>query len=285
MKEKWIKIYNLIGLLVCFALASHAQQVFRKQAPLNTVPADGFYQVNLSPALTAWLQPDLRDIRLLNKDGQQVPYILKTDQQALQEKPLPSPALRQTDSADKHSYIKINFNSPFFIDRLIITVKGPRFFQRQAFIYNDAARGRELQKAFTISSGAETTVPLMTKTAQLLLVIKNDDNPVLQVQAVRAEQLNRYLLAYLEKENNYRLVFQDSLAAAPQYDLAVFTDSIKQQTTTLQHGAIQANIAEGPMATFKRDDNKWMIWVAIGLAIFILLLLTYRLMGEIKKKQ
>jgi len=73
--------HNIFLLLLCFCswLSNQAQQGFRNKAMLDSIPAPGFYQINLSPVVSAALQPDMRDIRIADASGKQVPYILKSD--------------------------------------------------------------------------------------------------------------------------------------------------------------------------------------------------------------
>src|SRR5450432_589587 len=79
--------HNIFLLLLCCCtwINSGAQQGFRNKTILDSIPASGFYQVNLLPAVIAALQPDMRDIRIMDARGKQVPYILKSDLPAFKE--------------------------------------------------------------------------------------------------------------------------------------------------------------------------------------------------------
>ena len=100
-----------------------------------------------------------------------------------------------------------------------------------------------LQSSFTISSDKETVVPVKLKTKKLLFKVSNNDNQPLQANAIDAFQLNKYLLAYLEKNVALtRLVFSDSAATVPSYDLESFKDSIAGNAPNLSYGVIEKNI-------------------------------------------
>jgi len=198
--------------------------------------------------------------------------------------PLPVPALLQKDSVDKYSYVFIQFSNFYFVDRLMLEIRGPKFYNRKVEAYTGHIGSQVLLGSFTISSDKEPVLSISAKTNHLLLKISNDDNPPLQINNITAFQLNKYLLAYLEKNNAYQLMFGDSAAIAPVYDLESFKDSIAGNASVLHYGAIEKNISAGKKSIQEPNDNKAIIWIAIGAAIFILLLLTYKLTGEIKNK-
>jgi hypothetical protein len=386
----------------CLLSGGSAQTSFRKNVRLDSTKTPGFYQVNLSPAVCAALQQDMRDIRIIDATGKQVPYILRSDlpifkdskftglpvisvrketdrqthivientlRQPLHELlliikntdadrsvtlsgsddnkswfvikeqiylarsfsgttdrsvqsldfpasnyhyfkiiingkdvlpvnivkagiyeeslragkylPLPGTFILQKDSSDKYSYVYIRFNDFYFIDRLVIQVKSPRFYKRNAGIYTGNGT---LLGSFVISSEKEPVFPVDVKTNEILLKIRNNDNPPLQINNAAGYQLNKYLITYLEKPGVYRLLFSDSTATVPEYDLETFKDSIAANITLLRYGSIEKNILPAKKIVPRETDSRKLIWMAIGIAIVMLLLLTYKLTNEIKNK-
>jgi hypothetical protein len=65
----------------------------------------------------------------------------------------------------------------------------------------------------------------------------------------------------------------------PKYDLAFFQDSIPLQLTTLEHGKVLAN----NQVISATSNKNWWIWPAVIIMMIALTLLTYRLMGDIRK--
>ncbi|HSC39632.1 MAG TPA: hypothetical protein VLD19_17225, partial [Chitinophagaceae bacterium] len=108
------------------------------------------------------------------------------------------------------------------------------------------------------------------------------DNPPLRFAAVAPFQLNRYLLAYLEKGKAYTLRFGDSTAQTPVYDLQYFKDSIGSAVMPLAYGKPERNKPEAPAPA--PPGNRWLIWVALGAACIVLLLLTAKMLGAINKR-
>ncbi|ALI99344.1 DUF3999 family protein [Rufibacter tibetensis] len=75
MKSKLLLLFA--GLLRCY-LPAYAQD-FAWQAQLAPASQQGYHRILLSPQVTGYSQPNLEDVRLFNPNGQQVPYLLRTE--------------------------------------------------------------------------------------------------------------------------------------------------------------------------------------------------------------
>lgn len=63
--------------LVC--LCARAQtEGYRYSAALDTIRSSGFYNIVLTPELTAHLKADLSDVRIVNAEGRWVPHVVRT---------------------------------------------------------------------------------------------------------------------------------------------------------------------------------------------------------------
>jgi hypothetical protein len=71
------KTSSLFLFLVLAVLQSKAQ-TFKSKAPIDSIPHSGFYQILITPALSSLMAIDGKDIRIIDKKQQQVPYIIKT---------------------------------------------------------------------------------------------------------------------------------------------------------------------------------------------------------------
>ena len=121
--------------------------------------------------------------------------------------------------------------------------------------------------------------------SMLQLVIQNDDDPPLAVKSIDSFNLNLSVIGYLNKAQKYELVFGDSVANSPNYDLKFFADSLDRNLTLLSTGAVVTNPLYQTAKT-KADQQfpAWIIWIAIALVLIILALLTYKMTKEIAKK-
>jgi hypothetical protein len=405
MKKSLNKSFYILGLIF-FAGNSWGQSNFNWQAKLDSVKTAGSYQINLQPFLTACLQPDLRDVRILDVQGNMVPYIIRSDLPSFKETDfselpilsnqkgadkqthivienknkgslqelllliknteasryvslsgsedsvhwfvikeniflnklftadtdrllqsidfpvsnyryfeitilgknvlpvnilkvgiyensfingqyltLPNPGMIQKDSNDKCTYIMLQFNKHYFIDRIELDLEGSKYFKRRLEIFSGVIGNSRLLTAEFISSGKPIVLNPDIKSNHLLIKIHNEDNPPLHVIGIRSFQLNRYLLCYLENGKQYRIVCGDSSATVPSYDLVAFKDSISSNAAVIQHGKLEKINTIIPAAKKAATNTNVYMWLAIGVACIILLLLTIGLTKEINKRK
>ncbi len=197
---------------------------------------------------------------------------------------LPPPTLLQKDSSNTYSYVFIKFDNNYFIDQIRLGISGSKFYKRDMEMYSGNIGKEILLGNFVLSQETAPVYEVHTKTDHLLLRITNNDNPPLKIDHIAASQLNRCLYTYLEKGNTYQLVWGDSAAIAPNYDIAAFSDSIGN-ATALGVGKIRLHEWEKTTATpGKNNWSKWWLWLIIGAVTVLLLFLTFTLTKEINKR-
>ena len=407
MQTNLLAKYILSMLFGCFIKSGNAQLAFQYKAELENVQTAGFYEIVLLPTVTAKLQPNFADIRIINAKGKQVPFMLQSDVKlpphytslkelpvlsnqkesdklthviienslnipvsslvlfikntevtryvtvagsdntkewyVIKERvalnnlftdsaesvahellfpysnyryfkliihgadvlpfnivkvctqghvvspgknyiPIPSPSIEQKDSSDQFSYVTIRFNDFYPINKLNLKVSGSRFFRRTLHIYNKDGLPIE-NGTVLLTSNAPPVYALDIKTNQLLLKINNEDNPPLKIDEVSAFQLKWHLLTWLEKDSGYKIVFGDSLARAPGYDLEFFKDSIKSMPLSLKYKAPERNNIAEQKENTSVLSSKAIMWVVIGVVLSLLLFFTFRLTKEISRKK
>lgn len=197
-----------------------------------------------------------------------------------------APIILQKDSTDKKSYISLKFNEAYHIDKLNIEVEGPKFFRRNTSIYFDNFHSTKTPYTFFISSNFTDAFLPSVPSKELLLLINNEDNQPLKIKSANAYQLNQYLLTYLEAGKKYQLVFGDSLAEAPVYDLNFFKDSIGKNPPELTITSIEAtNTVNAPaIAQPKSNKSNILLWCIIGATVVLLLLFTFKMVKDVNKR-
>lgn len=200
-----------------------------------------------------------------------------------------------TNPQEKRTYIKLRTVDNQIIDKLELSMKGTTFFQRSGFVTTESVRKvkkreerySEHLENFWVRSG-QTTVITFTglKTDNLTLCIENGDNPPLSLDRINTFQLNRYLVAWLTKDQSYSVGFKGKDSAAPSYDLEFFRDSIPAnaqvlKVTSLQTTAAALQVSETP--TF--FTSKTIIWVAIGAVIILLGFMSLKLAREASERK
>jgi hypothetical protein len=195
---------------------------------------------------------------------------------------LPIVKFIQKDSA-KISYIKVEFQLPYQLDKLHLNLKGVKFFSRGITIYQLQGKSRESVVDTTITSTGSQDLYLHTRAKRLEIEIYNQDSPPLVVNGINAFQINRSIVAYLEKGQFYNLVFGDEKAQTPQYDLNSFKDSLPQQLPEINHLSVISNPYYKNMQGKPGSIPKWTIWIAVIIGLAILTMLTLKMMKEVNK--
>lgn len=197
---------------------------------------------------------------------------------------LPAPVLIQTDSSDKRSYIHLHFNETYQVDKLELQVTGPKYYKRRVSFYPGTNVNNASLK-FDVTSKDPASFRLGFKAKDILLVIDNEDNPPLLVENARGWQLNKYLLSYLEKGQSYELLFGDSAAFAPAYDLAFFADSIPSTLQETKPFNVVENHNAPSVKPKQNDSPSIVLWIVIIAVLGLLLFASYKLMSDVERKK
>lgn len=75
----------LVIVAMAFVICVGGQALFTYQAELGNVQQAGFYKIVLDPSVVAKCKDDISDIRILDDNNRQVPYILHADQPSFKE--------------------------------------------------------------------------------------------------------------------------------------------------------------------------------------------------------
>lgn len=212
--------------------------------------------------------------------------------QAIRYEEVPVRYMEQdNDLEKKKSTVWIWPDTMRVIDRISWTISGTPYYQRQARLYTnmqardhkgDFVTRRIILAEFQVNSRHEAVLYLPEiKLDNLILEIENGDNPPLKVDEIKFYQVNRYLVAWLEQGETYKIAFGEDDMPVPNYDLANFRDSIPALLTSVQPGAVQPILsAEEESTTI--FTTKLFIWVAIAVVIVVLGLMSIRMMREAK---
>ncbi|MDB5287138.1 MAG: hypothetical protein JWR05_2087 [Mucilaginibacter sp.] len=183
------------------------------------------------------------------------------------------------------SKVVIQLQDVYPVNKIHLTVAGAKYYRRSVSIYAISGKQHNLISDTLLSSAGTNNFFITTKAKIIELIIANDDNPPLSINAIDVFSLNQSVIGYLTKDQSYNLVFGDPLSKSPNYDLKFFADSLDRNLTLLNSGTVVAN----PL--YQADKNKtdpqfpaWLIWVAIALVLAILALLTHKMTKEIGKK-
>ncbi|MBK0380702.1 hypothetical protein [Mucilaginibacter segetis] len=191
----------------------------------------------------------------------------------------------QKDSGNISS-VHIRLSNAYTINKIHFDIAVTKFFKRAIAIYAVENQNRTFLGDTVISSAGGNDLYFSARAKQIELEIQNEDNPPLAFENITAYQLNQSLVAYLNKADTYQLLFGDSTAMKPFYDLGYFADSLHLQIPLLTTGKITPNpLYQRKIADSEQHVPKWLIWAAILIVVTILAVLTYKLTKEIGKRE
>ncbi len=204
---------------------------------------------------------------------------------------IPLAKMSTADSVkEKRTYVRLLFEKPQFLDKLEIVVKGSRYYRRTATLSEKRVRKSKkgkrteyfnLLETFELTSGRTAVLELSEVRAQeLLIVIENEDNPPLIIAEVKPFQLNRYLTAWLKKDEQHTVKFGDRNLKVPSYDLAFFKDSIPNQPAVLEVANVTLYKKNETTVSQSFFTSKIVIWVAIVAVMIILGIMSVKLVRE-----
>ncbi len=210
--------------------------------------------------------------------------IYTDDQYSGKYQTLPTPVASQKDSANV-SYLKLKFDENHGINKLHLNISGPKFYKRDIRLYSVDESGSHFIISDQLDSKTTSDILLNARAKQISIEISNQDNPPLKITSATAYQLSQSLLSYLEAGKKYRVIFGDSTAKQPDYDLRFFTDSLNKNLKIAELGVITPNTDRKATAPLKPDFNfTYMMWGAIIIIILALAFFTYKMANEVKAK-
>lgn len=196
----------------------------------------------------------------------------------------------KVDSARmKTSFLILRFDTVQVIDKIILSMKGtPYFLRRGAILQKMQVKSKKKESffynelvQFILSSKQPATIELdRARGNEFVIRIDNDDNPPLEISSVKAFQLNRYLTAWLNKDERYSLNFGDESMQSPTYDIGYFKENIPEEVTTLNASAVHKYVRppDSPRSDF--FTSRIIIWTAIVSVIIALGIMAIKMVRE-----
>jgi hypothetical protein len=202
---------------------------------------------------------------------------------------LSPPNLYSVDSLEtKQTYIKVNFNEKPYLDKITFKVDKPVYYYRMAKIClkKEDKKGRvyyETLDNITLNSNSDLTLYKSDfPYSEFYIIIDNEDNPALENLKIEAYQLNRYLIAYMESEKMYKLVFgNNQIKSRPNYDIDYFKDRVGDDVQLLTTGKIEP--IQYKRKKLVTTSIVW-IWLSVGGVALLLGYMSYKMITEMEKK-
>lgn len=260
--------------------ASIDSRRFSHRRELAVLPSEaGLSRLRLGAEEAAVARADLADLRVVDADGRQWPFLLEPHaEREWRELPRPEPIR----DGRRSIYTLVLPVTPLSPDQLEIDSPVP-FFDRAVRVKGMDEQGAERVLATSrLHRRAEDPRPVTIDigsarvTALTIEVEDGDDAPIELEVRVRVPLHDLYLVA---PKNDYTLLLGDPSGEAPRYELAhVRGVVLAAPSSTVDPGALEPNPRFKPRSRFAAADGLQAgVWVALLAAVAILLALTVRL--------
>jgi hypothetical protein len=201
----------------------------------------------------------------------------------------PTPEFSQVDSG-KLTLIKVTHDKPYQFDQFRFGITRPALYDRVVRVFLEVKPGlintwesRSIAEIKLSSGNLHKPVLPLVKAKTFYIMISNQDNPPLEINAVNTFQRSKQAITFLEKNNAYHLLLENAAAEQPEYDLKEFDKTIPEKPQSLQ--ASQAMAISNPVVASTKKPGDWWIWATIGGVILVLAYLTWGLTKDMNKKK
>ncbi len=215
-------------------------------------------------------------------------YFFKDNDSLKKYTALKMPKITHKDTLNK-TIVTIEQEKSYYIDKIKFSIDGPKYFFRKAEltkkIEHDLQKNGQLyyddiKKDIRLGSDHDNIVYLSGyKAKTLILTIDNKDNNPIRIRRAKIYQKNNFLIAYLQKGQQYFLKYDSPVAKFPVYDLSYFKDKIPKNLPTVK---VRPNKEIGANHKTQKiwDFPTYYLWIAISAVGSILIFLTARIITE-----
>jgi DNA-directed RNA polymerase subunit E'/Rpb7 len=193
--------------------------------------------------------------------------------------------INQKIDSDGNNDVYIDQQEKYPVEGIRVRITSPRFYKRSASLYliDGTDKQRSAVTEFMLSSEDSAWIDLpVSKGLHYRLVVRNGDNPALDIQEIVLMHYRQYIYAYLEAGERYKLWLDDREATKPVYDLEQFRKEVPAQIAELTTSDIMA-VIKPKESSEKATTNRIWMWIAIVLGIGAMSALTMRLLRDMKK--
>lgn len=192
----------------------------------DVVAEPGWARIPLDRSVLARTREDLGDVRLVDAEGRQVPFLLwSTGEEDAWDT---APFTREEKGTTTQLRVPLDGTAPV---ASVLLETSQSVFEREVEILRDAGRATIAIRRVHWQGpqrGGTLSVAIGQRIGDTLLVrIENGDNPPLAIDAVRVTS-PRWELRARVPEGGARLVYGAPGARAPDYDLSLLTEDVRR---------------------------------------------------------
>jgi len=258
---------------------------WRRERVIAPITEEDVYAITLRATDLATLRPDLADLRVVNDDHLQVPFLIDPD---FAEERVPLTVQRGATAPAHRSLYRLapaetlSGDPAPRVSRIEIEVRDA-FFERAARLLPATNQSqREVPFSLTLSRNPPSSRPLVLGTSAPLAVMTlevddGDNAPLDLLSAAAIVRVPR--IVFKAAPGSLRLLLGNRGAEAPRYDIAGLRSELLAYSALAAHaGALVENEGAQPgfLSGFEMAPRGALVWTAIIVAIVALVGLTLR---------
>jgi hypothetical protein len=264
--------------------------------------AEDLYTLTLAPNDLAYLKPDLADLRLVDADGRQVPYVLEPRAVAARIPLTVAAATPRANAARTSAWqltvpasgpetatrtplpladVDLFFADAFFTRPAVLLVPEARAPHGQRPLWQDTLRAARREPGAPPAPRSFALGDLRAST--IGLEVADGDNAPLTLQKAEAV-IWVPRVTFKAAAGTYRLLFANAEATAPTYDLDALRQDVLSYSAipldgpTFQPAAANADHAPGAGAVVQGLARGPLLWGVLGVSLAALIWLTRRIL-------
>lgn len=268
-------------------------RLYRWRRSVHAEPSpEGLVRLRLTPEDVARARPDLADLRLVDGEGRQWPYLL--DRGAAAERLVLPVASVRTEAGSTRYQLELPV-TPIRLSHLEVDPAEPFFDRAAQLVGRRAGTSRDetlvrtqLQRRADAAVADPPPVPLgglgSGALETLALEIEDGDDAPLGFDAVTAK-VPLPALSFVAPAGDYALLLGAEGESAPRYELARASDLVLSVAAgSAKTGHLTANPDYSATAHLGRGSGprRVILWLVLGLAVVVLVALNLRLVRDPK---
>jgi len=214
-------------VVVLFFPVSVFGQHFNAEAPLPPVLKNGFYNIPLPPKVSAWLEPDYRNIRIIDENGKEVPYVIQAEQPTFSNVEFIGYEIEKSSEKDCCTILTVINKERKQLNNIILEVKNAEVVKRATLRGSDDKQSwYALKGEFVLGSFSDNR-----KTSQLSILdfpLSNYEFYQIVINDSTTAPLNIVRAGYYNTNTDYGVYVEIPGVAITQ------ADSVRQKMTFVQ---------------------------------------------------
>jgi hypothetical protein len=242
---------------------------------------NGLSRLVLEAGDLARAQPDLSDVRIVDGDGRQWPFLIDTGLPPMRIGLFTEPLPAENGASRWKLHPQ---DGPLEVVRIELGIDAP-FFDRPFRLLTTDANGRDrvlaqgrLRRDAQRPAAAQIALPPGTRVDEMVLAVDDGNDAPLTLQRAWADVKTAALLV-AAPAGQYALLLGDPAASAPRYELASVRELIGVMTSSpIKSQPIVKNPAFSQTARVAAGDlpKQTIVWTVLVLAVVVLGVLTLR---------